>query len=202
MMWTEVWVSALVAVVVTLAIEYAAKPHLEARKERILNAARERREAETLVQLGWHNYGMLLDLLDTQPATPRDRDLTRNETRRLMEELAEQGIALVRCARLVDDAADRVVFEMLTTLAGTFLAVGRFGTQHVTEKDVLRMVTLCTGLLENSRRSRRGRTLRAEADVWLDENIRGWRERRNAAAAAPPSRPSGKETDPADNSSS
>ncbi|WP_327591387.1 hypothetical protein OHA25_60670 (plasmid) [Nonomuraea sp. NBC_00507] len=45
--WSTVATSALTALIVTLGVEYLAKPRLEARKERILDALRARRELLT-----------------------------------------------------------------------------------------------------------------------------------------------------------
>ncbi len=51
--WDTVATAAVTAVVVTLLVEYAAKPRLEARKERIVAAVRTRRElVELLVSIG------------------------------------------------------------------------------------------------------------------------------------------------------
>jgi hypothetical protein len=55
--WASVLASAGVAAVVTLAIEWAAKPGLEARKERILERSRERRAALRALRRTAHLIG-------------------------------------------------------------------------------------------------------------------------------------------------
>jgi hypothetical protein len=47
--WSTVWTAGATALFVTLAIEYVAKPRLEARKEQILDALRARGEVKALV---------------------------------------------------------------------------------------------------------------------------------------------------------
>lgn len=53
--------SASVAGFVTLAIEYAAKPGLEARKDRVVAEQRLQREVTDLLQLAHSNIGMIQD---------------------------------------------------------------------------------------------------------------------------------------------
>lgn len=56
---SEVWISAGVAAMVTLAIEYLAKPNMDARKDRILAASRSARELRTTIH---HLYRSIINL--------------------------------------------------------------------------------------------------------------------------------------------
>ncbi|ROO60532.1 hypothetical protein EDC02_2422 [Micromonospora sp. Llam0] len=61
--WSTVWTAVVTAGFVTLAIEYAAKPRLEARKEDILAGLRARREVKTLIvqmTMAAQKYGAVL----------------------------------------------------------------------------------------------------------------------------------------------
>ncbi|MFC4118494.1 hypothetical protein [Nonomuraea zeae] len=106
MNWEPVLVSAAVSLVVALGIEYAAKPRLEARKERILEAMRARRDLLARVTLvGWTASAAAAEL--PAEASREVREKLRAEQARQFERLEGE----VR--GLVDDAG-----RYLSTFAG------------------------------------------------------------------------------------
>lgn len=167
-LWSsEFLVPALVAAFVTLAIEWAAKPRLEARKERILDRARLRREAITLIHLGHSNYGMLSDFRQAAWSIEA-KDLVRIRSKTIRETVADQSHDLVRLGRLLHNEKDPRVFNMLSRLAASFAAIGHSGTLHIDEEILDAEVAISLGLLETSRFSRSGRKYRRLAGSFAE----------------------------------
>lgn len=90
--WDTVVTAAATAVFVTLAVEYFAKPRLEARKERILDALRARRELLTLITRLSISARMYAARLPDSAARDLQRvwDAERNRQYQLMHEQALQ----------------------------------------------------------------------------------------------------------------
>jgi hypothetical protein len=167
-------VSAVIAALVTLAIEYAAKPRLEARKEAILERARARRDVLRTVALAHSDWGTLERLLQTRVSAPQGRDYVQGEIRRLRERIQEHSADLMRLSPTVLDDAndDSQAYAVLTTLAGTLSIIGNGTAPPSRLLDVTEPAALVTGLLTERRRSRAGREFRDAADDWLKERAR------------------------------
>jgi hypothetical protein len=91
--WNTVQTAAATAGVVTLLVEYVAKPRMEARKERILAAHRSRRELLDLIADLTQSAGVI----GTEIPTGADRklqDKIRDERRRQLERLETKAIDL------------------------------------------------------------------------------------------------------------
>lgn len=91
--WDTVQTAAATAGVVTLMVEYVAKPRLEARKERILAAHRSRRELFDLIADLTQSAGVI----GTEIPSGADRKLQeriRDERRRQLERLETKAIDL------------------------------------------------------------------------------------------------------------
>jgi hypothetical protein len=91
-----VLVSALVAAVVTLGIEYFAKPSLEARKDRIVERARRRRTIEANLRALGFRYGQLEAMLKEpgprlELATDEVHAAIRSHTDALVKAIADGG---------------------------------------------------------------------------------------------------------------
>jgi hypothetical protein len=96
-MWETALVSAGVALVVTLLLEYAAKPRLDARKERILDGHRAAQDAvETIGRLSfvlgrfemWEHFGETV----SEGRLPEIGETARVETERLTAILAKRNL--------------------------------------------------------------------------------------------------------------
>ncbi|MGY3520203.1 hypothetical protein ACVMYR_28250 [Micromonospora sp. PTRAS2] len=123
--WDTVATAAATAVFVTLAVEYAAKPRLEARKERILAAGKSRRAlSAAITSIAIPAAFLSVDL----PKEMRGdvREAVRAERRRQYERMREQA------QRLVDGADEHVgtflgrsipmVMSYITTVHGIMLS--------------------------------------------------------------------------------
>lgn len=88
--WSTVWTAGATALFVTLAVEYAAKPRLEARKERILDALRARVEIKALVtRMSLAAMRYVQDLPDgVDPQLRADWNKERKRQFAVLEELA------------------------------------------------------------------------------------------------------------------
>lgn len=86
--WNAVLNAALTAVIVTLAIEYLAKPRLEVRKERLQHVARTRRELiASIVDLSLAAAFLVEEI--PKDLRPELRDALRTERRRRYENMRE-----------------------------------------------------------------------------------------------------------------
>ncbi len=168
--WLNIALSAAVAVVATLSIEYAAKPRLDARKERILERARLRREVEALLNVAHSNYGMYADFILGKPSksTPKHQEVERVLKQRLKAEIGEQALEIVRYGRLLA-AEDPLFFEVVSIVAGTFTVVAAVGLEHVDDEAFIEGVALALALLSDRRRT--DKTLRHSAENWIDEAL-------------------------------
>jgi hypothetical protein len=124
--WNIVATSAATAIIVTLAIEYFAKPRLEARKERILELLRARRELLSVItklSLSAKMYG------EDLPATaPQDlRRAWRDERDRHYQALQQQSRQLMddvaRYAHAYPRQLDDVLIGYATTVHGIMLSM-------------------------------------------------------------------------------
>jgi hypothetical protein len=123
--WDTVATSAVTALLVTLAVEYAAKPRLEARKERILGAHRSRRElSAAITSIALPAAFLAIDL-------PRDvmgevRDSLLAERKRQYERLRAQAEALVdsmdRHAGTFPGPPMKLVMSYISTVQGVMLS--------------------------------------------------------------------------------
>lgn len=157
--------SAGVAAVVTLAIEYAAKPHLEVRKERILHVSRGRQQLlSTLVatQVAVH----LLASSDRRPeliGSPADIEARWIELKGLEREL-------LRATTEMSIALDLRLREMLTSVSA---AVAVAGSRRSVPKGLTangheyEAMGLSMDMLSTSPRTRTGRRVRAAVDRWV-----------------------------------
>lgn len=170
--WADLWLPALVAAVVTLAIEYTAKPRLEARKERLLDAQRTRRELLSLVQLAHWNYGMLHDFRPRGLSSVEIRPLLRIERERLRDEIGRQSIEIVRLARLLDRPSDALLAEVLTSVAGTFRAISLMEGAPVVPRQIDEMCGASIQLFEMSRWNPKRRKRQRQVREWHAD----WRE--------------------------
>jgi hypothetical protein len=124
--WDTVVTSGATAVVVTLAIEYFAKPRLEARKERILGLLRARRELLSVITrltLAAKMYGEELPA-----AAPQDLQRAwRDERSRHYETLQDQSRQLLddvsRYAHAYPRQLDDVLIGYVTTVHGIMLSM-------------------------------------------------------------------------------
>lgn len=181
MEWSTVWVPAVVAAVVTLAIEYAAKPHLEARKQRIVGREGTRQRLIECLHLGHANCGYLLDIDGITDQNLDVRAATDEEARRLKSELRELAIEVARDARLFTAARDPLAYELLTHIAGLFRGISVAGMTNVRAADLDSDVAFGVALLTRRRWTRKGRSNRKAVDAWLSDrtpNREEWRDRR------------------------
>ncbi|MGW0503213.1 hypothetical protein [Micromonospora sp. NPDC003241] len=123
--WDTVATSAVTALVVTLAVEYAAKPWLEARKERILGALRSRRELSAAIT------GVALPAAFLSIDMPKDakgevRESLLAERKRQYERLRDQAQALVdsmdRHASTFFGPSMNLVITYISTVQGVMLS--------------------------------------------------------------------------------
>jgi hypothetical protein len=165
--------SAGVAGVVTLVIEYLAKPTLEARKDRILAHDRARREAAAELLSALNKWGMMREyLLELQkPDLKRDVAVVlHRHVDRLEQELHAQHPDLMRQATLLADPKDPVMMEMMSSAAGHLegAAERRFTSEEVDER--LRVSVLrARNVILTRRRSSGGRKSRQAARALLNE---------------------------------
>jgi hypothetical protein len=96
--WDTVTTSAVTALLVTLAVEYAAKPRLEVRKERILAAHRTRREVPEMIAAIAISAGTFLAVSEPKGMKGDERDAFITERNRQYERLRIR----------VQDAADNI----------------------------------------------------------------------------------------------
>lgn len=166
----NILISALVAALVTLAIEYAAKPQLEARKERILEGERMRRELNAVLNLAHSNFGMYADLVKQKSSDGpvERRELTQSHMTRLKQEFGEQGQEIVRLGRLLGEQ-DHLLFEVTSIAAGSFVVAAESGLAHVDEDEMDLAVGISCGLIRDRRK--KNDRLRAEARQWVDERL-------------------------------
>lgn len=124
--WNTVATAGATAVIVTLAIEYVAKPRLEARKERILGALRARRElltAITRLSLAARMYCEELPATapqDLQRAWGHERgrqyDVLQTQARQLLDDVPRYAHAYPR-------QFDDVVLGYVTTVHAVMLSM-------------------------------------------------------------------------------
>lgn len=102
----EIWISAGVAAAVTLAIEYLAKPTLEARKDRILHAWRNVRHLRASVQ---HLYRSVI-YLSSEPIWQSSRDLVEAELNKC-DELNERitDLTVEAIAKVPEGIPERLI---------------------------------------------------------------------------------------------
>lgn len=109
-------VSASVAGLVTLGIEYAAKPWLEARKEGILVLQRQRRELVAALRRAYMNLGMLNDLRQQHDVLgdSRVQDLVKG----FQERVQADCVAIMRAVSEIPDERSSERTEVITCSAG------------------------------------------------------------------------------------
>ncbi|EWM67010.1 MULTISPECIES: hypothetical protein [unclassified Micromonospora] len=123
--WDIVATSAATALIVTLGIEYAAKPRLEARKERILAALRSRRElsaALTAVSLP----AAFLSMDIPREAESQVRETLKEERWRQYERMRQQAQAMTdsmdRHAGTFHSMPMKIVMSYIGTMQGILLS--------------------------------------------------------------------------------
>ncbi|RSM64894.1 hypothetical protein DMB66_18445 [Actinoplanes sp. ATCC 53533] len=92
--WSTVWTAGATALLVTLLIEYAAKPRLEARKEAILDAHRARREVRALVMRLTHTAQRFAQVLP-DGVDPKLAEWWKVERNRCYDVMAATALQLV-----------------------------------------------------------------------------------------------------------
>jgi hypothetical protein len=123
--WDTVATSAVTALLVTLAVEYAAKPRLEARKERILGAHRSRRElSAAITSIALPAAFLSIDM--PKDVTGEARDSLLAERKRQYERLRDQAQVLVdsmdRHAGTFPGPPMRLVMSYIGTVQGVMLS--------------------------------------------------------------------------------
>ncbi|MFI7573909.1 hypothetical protein [Micromonospora sp. NPDC049497] len=123
--WDTVATSAVTALIVTLGIEYAAKPRLEARKERILAAHRSRRElSAALTAIGLSATFLSIDI--PKDADQQSRETLRVERQRHYDRLREHAQAMAdnmdRHAGMFYSGPMKVVMSYIGTAQGIMLS--------------------------------------------------------------------------------
>lgn len=114
---SQFFVPALVAALVTLTIEYFAKPGLDARKERNLERSRRRRDAILTHQRCLHNLVAQEDLAQAEDLSTSTREGLEEESERLRAEVEQDSAALYRLSTSFA-GSDPLEFEYLTATAG------------------------------------------------------------------------------------
>lgn len=165
--------SASVAGVVTLGIEYAAKPWLEARKQQILTKHKLRADLLDTLRLAHSNVGMIEDLLEgsegpNAATAPEARAVFRADLPRLRGEVVEQAFTLVQQARLVTSADDAVLYRVLTSTAGLLRTAGESNAPRTVFDQVHEHVAYSELMLRRGRWGARSRRIEADALRWID----------------------------------
>ncbi|WP_410819836.1 hypothetical protein [Micromonospora sp. 050-3] len=123
--WDTVATSAVTALLVTLAVEYAAKPRLEARKERILGALRSRRElSAAITSIALPAAFLCIDM--PKDVTGETRDSLLAERKRQYERLRDQAQVFVdsmdRHAGTFAGPPMKLVMSYIGTVQGVMLS--------------------------------------------------------------------------------
>jgi hypothetical protein len=123
--WDTVATSAATALIVTLGIEYAAKPRLEARKERVLAALRSRRElSAALTAVSLPAAFLTMDI--PKDAEPQVRETLKAERQRQYERMREQAQAMTdsmdRHASTFHSMPMKIVMSYIGTVQGIMLS--------------------------------------------------------------------------------
>jgi len=155
---------------VTLAIEYAAKPRLEVRKERILEGERMRRKLDAVLNLAHSNFGMYAELVKQKSSggSVEWRDLAQAHMARLKQEFGEQGREIVGLGRLLA-AQDSLLFEITSIVAGSLVVAAQSGLAVVDEGRMDEAVGFSCALIRDRRKKNDG--LRDAARQWVDDQV-------------------------------
>jgi hypothetical protein len=164
--------SASVAAGVTLGIEYAAKPWLEARKQRILTRHQLRTDVLDTLRLAHSNIGMIEDFITGSDGpdaadSAGARAVFRADLPRLRNEVIEQAFRLVQQARLVAAADDPVLYRVLTSTAGLLRAAGAEEVPRTVFEQVNEHVAYSQVMLGRRRWGSKSRKTEAEALRWI-----------------------------------
>lgn len=135
-LWASILASAGVAVVTTLLVEYLAKPELEARKERILEDKRERRNALKDFRQYAGLAGQISGLAE-DPSYDQPISMLRDSVQKMTGEME----ALLANVQRVIEAPTwfgrewNKVIPIITGLCTTFYAEGRLSKAELDEFD-------------------------------------------------------------------
>jgi hypothetical protein len=132
---SSVLVPALVAAVVTLGIEFFAKPSLEARKDRIVDRYRGRRAAKTNLRALSFRYGQLIEMLEN-PVGARIEH-TGDEVNGAIRERVD---ALVRSLADGGEALDHDDMQALSSLTAGWAAYLHLSDHHEPHDGLLRFL--------------------------------------------------------------
>ncbi|SCL21407.1 hypothetical protein GA0070616_2292 [Micromonospora nigra] len=137
--WDTVATAATTALIVTMGTEYAAKPRLEARKERITTALRSRRElSAALIAICLPATFLTLDI--PKEAEPQVRETLKAERQRQYERMRQQVQAMTdsmdRHASTFHSMPMKIVMSYIGTVQGAMLSAR---TRHDKAKLILEL---------------------------------------------------------------